>query len=500
MIKDSFEGKIIRIDGFDDEDVTCRVFSSNKLQDEFKALSHQRTIQLSGKSVYRFEFSSVTFTKKVSLKLSLFADDGAQWLPLFDSDVQITELPEETLSPRFLIVLCKSKSLQTIEESGEGSEESSLIVSESEEQVKEDGIRVEMENKACETQEIAESLDSAIFDQSSIHEESSETSGIVYSEKFDRIWEPDSMLNESQDKVFMELIRENQRLKLAIEETSSKYQQICAMHEKEMRVNLEMDERLEKMLENYEEMMKRNQEREESLLVLVAEKENELKVAHEEIGKLRIDAKVRQIEVENLHDVTKGLNNSFALLTQHSYKEKINRLKTKLIEMQDLISKSNNVEYERKLREKDSIIQVLQQQLHRLRPYDSDTKESQNSSLSLFDELDESVRFHAKTLNLPEPILRDKEQAYTYGHRKLTLLLQNGKLMCRVGANLKPFKEYMEHFVLEKNIAKHFKAKFAIDQNIDSEYDADKFKEAMTRSRSSQNFLKNGPMRRKTKS
>jgi hypothetical protein len=502
MITNSFEGKIIRVDGFGPEETTCKVFSNDVLQDEFIPLLQQKSVQLSGKGLFRFEFSSATIQKTVSLKLDLFTDDGAQWLPLFDCDTVLADLPEETSSPRFLLVLCHTKALHVIEESNEIYEDSSLTVSESEEIAQDANLCGQEGNDCLTQQDLLESVESGIFDQSSIHEDYSEANGVAYSEQLNRIWEPDgSVCNESLERQSFEVAKEVQGLRNALEESNFKLTVVSKMHLEEVREKGEILEKLGKAMENNKEQGKRSLEREESLLELVAEKENEAKVAQDEIFLLRNAMKKLEFENKRLKDINEGLIADISVLSTIQQSDEISRLNSKILELQNLLVKTNTLQYEQRISEQELTIHVLQQQIHRLRPSDSDTRESQNSSLFIIDELDEAVRNHTKMMSLPEPIIRDKEQMYIYGHRKMSLLLQNGQLMCRIGGSFKPFKEYMDNYVLENVAVRPFKKRFSVDQNIDSEYDADKFKEAVIKARSTgQRVIRTGTAKRKTRS
>lgn len=504
MLKDSFEGKVIRVDGFNDEEVACKVYLNDKLIEEFIAKSSHKSIQLYGKGIFRFVFQSVSFTKSASLKLSLFEDDGAQWLPLFDSNDFIESLPEETLSPRFLIVLCKSKSLQIIEESGEISEDSSLTVSESEENMPEIKLceefreeplpsqeiyefseMSEQNDNPCNPQEFFESIESDFLNQSSIREDDhNDISESTTNDKIHNIWEPEiSALNESQERQSFELFKEPPNFKQILDDLNIKYQDVCKIQEIQAARVAEYDIKFIKMFENHREQTKRCQEREDSLIELISEKENELQLAQEEILKIRKEKTKLELENRTLKETNHSLAKEIEIVNPGPMQKEVTFLRKKIVELEKTINNSYRKEFlDAKLAEKDMIIANLHRQ-YRNRPFDSETRESQNSTNSMIDELDESVRFHTKSMNLPEPIVRDKEQMYVLGYRKFSLMLHNGNLMCRVGGTFKPFKEYLENFVLDTSVVKPLKKRFSVDQNIDSEYDVENFKEAQVQAK-----------------
>ena len=490
MLKDSFEGKIIRVDGLSKDSLTCTIFHNNRQKDEYSPLTQQKSIHLSGQGLYTFQFTSPGLIKLVSLRLSLFSDDGAQWLPLFDSPCTIDSLPEETVAPRFLIVLCKSKILHIIEETGEISEESSLSVSDSEElgeddyQDEEEG-KTPIESHLCHTEEFLESIGSEFLDQSSIHEENfEESSAVPNSEKLSRIWDKDnSALSENFEKNSFELFKEENSVRLAYEDLCAKYQEQIGLSEMKDKKVGEYEEILVKLVDNFKDQVKRSQDREESLIELVHEKENEAKTAQEEILALRSSNQKLKIEHTRLLDVNNGLLKELELCNPSPLLSEVLKLRSLVSELQGKLGKLDRIEeFEARLYEKETVINTLQRVIKKSKPSDSDTKESQNLSISILDELDDAVRAHSKAMNLPEALVRDKEQMYIYGNRKLSLMITNGILMCRIGGTFKPFKEYMENFVLDTPVVKPLKKRFSVEQGIDSEYDADKFREALNKS------------------
>lgn len=484
MLKDSFEGKIIRVDGLGKESLTCKIYHNNRQKEEYPPLTQQKSIHLSGQGLYTFQFTTPGQIKTVSLRLSLFSDDGAQWLPLFDSPITLETLPEETVAPRFLIVLCKSKVLHIIEESGEISEESSLSVSESEEPVEEEE-KTPRDHQIIHTEEFLESIGSEFLDQSSIHEEPyEESSAVPNSEKLSRIWDKDnSALSENFEKNSFELFKEESSIRLAYEDLCAKYQEQISLTESKERKISEYEEKFVKLVENFKDQVKRSQDREESLIELVHEKENEVKTAQEEIVGLRSSNQKLIIEQNRLKDVNQGLLTELELCNPSPLLSEVQKLRTLVAELQGKLGKLDKMEeIEARLYEKDTVIHTLQRVIKKAKPSDSDTKESQNLSISILDELEDAVKAHSKAMNLPEPLIRDREQMYIYGNRKLSLMIMNGILMCRIGGTFKPFKEYMENFVLDTPIVKPLKKRFSVEQGIDSEYDADNFKEALNKS------------------
>lgn len=463
MIKDTFEAKIIRVDGLHPEGLSCKILHNSRQYEDFRPLQTQKSFTLSGGGIYTFQFKTGSTCKSVSLKLSLFGEDGAQWLPLFDTNTLIDCLPEETSGPRFLIVLCQSKALHVIEETGEISEDSSLNVSESED-IKSNGI-------VCT--EVLESIPSELLDQSSIHDESGdETFVSANNEKLARIWEKGEIVSHKNS---FESQKEDS-IRLNYDDLTQKYEKLMIEFCDQIRKNEEYEDRIEKLLKNSKDQALRNQNREFSLIEILNAKDLEIKTAHVEILDLRNKVQVLQMENSRLSDLNSGLLNEINLCTPNPVLAELNLLKSQVQELYKQLLASKWDENEIRIIDKDCVLSQLHRTLSKSKPSDSETKESQNASIFI-DELEDAVRTQAKLMNLPEALVRDKEQMYLYGNRKISLILVNGGLMCRVGVNFKPFREYMENFVLDTTAVKPIKKRFNVDKNIDCEYDEQNFKE-----------------------
>ena len=101
-----FEAKIIRLEGFPDLDqVTCEIRQNNKLQHTLFPFNTPDPVLLNNSGAYQFTFLSNSSIKSISFAMDLFTEDGAQWLPLLETNDFITELPEEVQAPRFLLIL-----------------------------------------------------------------------------------------------------------------------------------------------------------------------------------------------------------------------------------------------------------------------------------------------------------------------------------------------------------------------------------------------------------
>ena len=345
-------------------------------------------------------------------------------MPLFESDDFISTLPEETHSPRFLLVICKTKSLSIIEESEEISEESSLIVSESEEIMPEIKLGNGFESKTFSEQDFFESIESEYLDQSEQKDDSCNEISEIQSR------ENDNLESETQDKSSFEFFnKDSLKFRLAFEEINSKHQSLLQIYKIENERVQEYDKKFVQMIEINKEQMKRSQEREESLIDLITEKENELKVAQEEIFKLRSEKRCLETENLRIKDNQKNLLGQLSLCNPSPLLEELSFLKKRLKELENNPHSAKFQEYEENIAEKDAKIRELELQVHRFRPADNDTRDSQYSFSSYIDELDEAVRLNAKDLNLNESLVKDKEQMYLYGNRKLSLILNNVQVL-----------------------------------------------------------------------
>ena len=486
MLIHSFDSKIIRVDGFNDEDVICDALLDGKLQETFPILNHNKSLILSSAGIYQFTFKSKSFQRSASFKLSLFKEDGAQWLPLSDSYLLLESLPEEVNSPRFLMILCKTKLLQTIEESEEVSEESSLCISNSDEVTPIKRNIDETVSNPHNVQEFFESIDSDILDQSSIKEDDMEKiSDISNNQILKNIWEEDNSEDIILNEKSFNVSKENTTYKNALEEMTKKISALRKIQFLQQTRIIELEQLSNKYSEINKNQMKRSEEREEALFILINDKENELKFVQDEIFRIKSDKKSLEFENKRLKD---NINNMMAQLNLYEITlktQEIKLLNKQITELEKISCKSmnsiNNLNIsDTILAEKDTTIRDLHLKIQKLKLFNC-KKYSQESFNLEVDELDDAVKANAKLLNLTESIIRDKEQIYIFRNKKLKLLLHNGILMCRIGSNLKSFKEYMETFILDNTIIKPSNRKKLSEISLDSEYDAQNFYQAQSK-------------------
>ena len=79
MWEDTFESKILRLEGFPDtEEISCIIKKNNKHQETLSPYNHHKPLTLHLSSLYEFEFYSSSYKRSIKLKPEIFKDDGAQ--------------------------------------------------------------------------------------------------------------------------------------------------------------------------------------------------------------------------------------------------------------------------------------------------------------------------------------------------------------------------------------------------------------------------------------
>ena len=462
-----FEAKIIRLEGFPDLDqVTCEIRQNNKLQHTLFPFNTPDPVLLNNSGAYQFTFLSNSSIKSISFAMDLFTEDGAQWLPLLETNDFITELPEEVQAPRFLLILFKTHSLEIIEESGLNSEESPRVT-ENDEYMPE--IKLFSMDEYLEG-DYQQSF-SNIPDLEKSHEFSEAISEISRVEPMEKEW-------QSENLTFIDY---------PSKEDNDESKEIPQTFERLIHINCiqgqgvdEYDKNLVQFLNDSKDLLKKNEEREEALLLLINEREAELKVAQGEILRLRNYIH----KLENNSGKVKAKETNHSLISHPSACDNVS-LQEEVIFLRKALKneKMKNAgitiaELNMKVAERDSIIVELQKKLSKTRNKinDLETRDSQNCSVALSDELDEAVKLQAKSCGIFEEISKDKEQFYTFRDRKIGMIMKNGNLHCRVGGILKPFREYINSFIVESSFTRPKERKITAEGKIDSEYDIDRFK------------------------
>ena len=66
-----------------------------------------------------------------------------------------------------------------------------------------------------------------------------------------------------------------------------------------------------------------------------------------------------------------------------------------------------------------------------------------------------------------KPLVKDLEEVYVFGNKKLNISLKNGKLVCRIGNSYKDFKQYIDEINNEgRNNVYSFSARSPFRKNL----------------------------------
>ncbi|OMJ75194.1 hypothetical protein SteCoe_25706 [Stentor coeruleus] len=121
MWKDSVEIKVIRLEGFpcSSTELALYLYADDVLHDQLLPITEEKSLILSQETIYKLEIINQTTQeeKSVSFKRDLFKEDGVHWLPLFSqSNDFLSELTEDVMLPRILLIFYRKKKLSPIEE------------------------------------------------------------------------------------------------------------------------------------------------------------------------------------------------------------------------------------------------------------------------------------------------------------------------------------------------------------------------------------------------
>ena len=429
MWKEILETKVIRIEGSDQSDLTTLVYLTDTLAEELNPYNKDKAFEIPLKTTCRVEIkSSVTgLSKSVSFNSKMFEEDGVQWLPLFEDFTNdfIDGIPEEVKSPRVLIFLQKKISLDVIKENGEKSEIGS----------------------ACDDDYMPEiKLCHSFADNNFIN---------PFDETFEHQGQEITEINNVRQLSYSVCEEINGELKL----TAQKLMQLLEV-EKKTRENLETD--AENMKNRFLEELAEGKNRENDLLEELKDSEALLAVTRYEVAKLKNEIKALTAENIRLLQTNKDTQSAFFAKTEELssklqiYEESSSESDKILMRISDL--KGFDDSYE-KLKEKDALIHSLTNELNDLKHQNSPFSFKQTINI---DELEETIQKYSKQLKLPMPLIRDKEQNYLYGNKKISILLKDGQLLCRAGGIFKPFDEYINNFSSD-SIAVHKSVKSCND-------------------------------------
>lgn len=450
MWKEIFETKVIRVEGVDQTSLISCIYISDILSEELDPYNLDRPFELPVKTTCRLALKpqNSALTHSISFNTKIIEEDGVLWLPLKNSPENdlISSIPDEVLPPRVLILLQKKISLDVIKEGGEKSEIGSA---------NEEDLMPEIklchsfgENFITPFDETFENNDQEITEVSNVRQ-------LSYS-----IGLADEINKELQGSL-------NRTLMLLEIERKSKENVLREMDSMKYRFLLELQEA---------------KKRENKLEEEVKEAESRYSAAKCETSRLKNETKATIAENARLLN-TISSNEEFALSRIEELNKKIkvyeesfsdsDKILSKLVELSGgAIGPSNEV-----LKEKEKIIYTLQREVNDLKAQNSALQVSrQNNNI---DELEETVQKYIRNFKLNSPFIRDREQTYVYGSKKLSILLKDGQLLCRVGGIFKPLDEYIGSFLSDLFVS-HKSVKSSSDVQRELE-EANKIKGTPTR-------------------
>jgi hypothetical protein len=425
MWKQILETKIIRVEGLDQFDLITSIYISDVLTKELSPYNQDSSFELPTKVTCRIQISSNTskVSKSVSFNTKILEEDGVQWLPLFenpDSDY-MKSIPDEVISPRVLILLHKKISLDVITENAEKSEIGSAC--------EEDYMP---EIKLC--QSFADSYVISPFDDA--FEQRSQSVFEQHTQEVTEINNVRELAFNISDEINIELKNTVQRLSSLLD------------IEKKSKENVLKD--IENIKNRYLNELAESKKRENEILHEFKEAESRYNETKFELTKLKLEIKSLQTEnsrlSQTLQDNQTLYLNNISELTQKLQVFEENQSESEKILFRLSGIAGANTEIFDKLKEKDNIIKNLHKEIHELKTINNSMQASkQNTNI---DELEETIQKYLITLKIPGTLIRDKEQIYIYGSKKVSILLKDGQLLCRFGGVFKPFDEYMHSLQL----------------------------------------------------
>lgn len=429
MWKQILEAKVIRVEGLDENDLRTQVTSMNKENIDLFPYNLDKGIELMTNSLYRFHLYTLdnTISFSISFSTSMIQEDGVHWLPLYkstDSDT-IDYFPEEVKAPRVLILLHKKLLLDIIREGNEKSELGS----------------------ACEDDYMPEIKLCSSFIDGSVQEfeEADEVT--------QKVGVSDGMFVGVNDGVYVGV---SERINEELEENLKKLEKLLEI-EKKSKENLVKE--LETVKKVYKDELDQAKIRENELVeeykkvemqgseyrVLVTQLKNELKSMKSE--NLRITQLMQSNEISTTNKIEEMKQKIEVYEQNHSNSDQIF---TKLAEMTSRSLPNSSV-----LQEKDEAIKKLKNEIADLKNCLFNSAKNQYG----VDELEEAVQRFSKGTKLAGFLIRDREQTYIYNNKKISMLLKDGQLLCRVGGIFKPFSDFIQStFQAESSLLKQVRS------------------------------------------
>lgn len=344
MWKDSIELKVIRLEGFpcSSTELALYIYFGDILHDQLLPITEEKSVVLPQEGTYRLEIINQNNQeeKSVSFERSLFKEDGVRWIPLFSPHKDfISEIPEEVLHPRILLIFYKKRMLSVAEVN--------LSVEEGED-----------EEKSCG------------LSQYEVNDEP----------LVSKVMNEDKLIGDYRNAI-----------------------------EYERKLRDEQERNMKKISGDLKDALMRSRDREDSLLMLVTQKEEELASAQNEISSLR--AKVRKLELEKkqIEDLVECMKSEQECLNIEGLRSELQMF----------------TEYFKDFEE----FSELKARLDGYETKETEVKESENYIENYF----KNKKVEAK---------KDKETVYLVNGKKISVCLRDGIIMFRSLGALQKIEEF----------------------------------------------------------
>jgi hypothetical protein len=399
MWKEILETKIIRVEGLTSSSLMAQVLVSNEQTEQLDPYNEDRAFQLPLKTKVQLVIKSKSLFERfsVSFNTSLIVEDGVHWLPLF-KDKQpdnLSSFPDEVLSPRLLVLLHKKVSLDVIKEGGEKSEVGS----------------------ACEEDYMPEIKLCSSFIENHI----------------------DSPFEESFEENNQEIPNIN-IVEEVNQELSKNFEKVELLLEIEKKKTESLEKELETVKNAFGIELQEAKKRENDLL-------EEFKAAEARCASSKFEITRLKHEVKSLQSENSRLSSCVQNLEQKNIQQ-VEELQKKVEIYEKSHSNSDNIltrlaEFTGSgsseiVKEKEEAIQKLTDEINLIKSKSGIF----NKNTVKVDELEDAVQKFVKRHKLTTPIVKDREQVYVLGNKKISLCTKDSLLLYRVGAVLKPLEEF----------------------------------------------------------
>lgn len=415
MWKEVFEGKIIRVEGLMDGNFKVRVKVDERIVADCVLELAGCCFALPIKSFCSIEVWDLDGRRNsVRFNSGIIGDDGVHWLPIMrETEMDIIEnCPDEVNSPRILVLLHKRVILDSIIEDAEKSEVAS----------------------ACEDDYMPEIKLCSNFAESGSFDEYQENDG----EKSQSHPLP-GMNGFSQDKLH-EKIKNLEKL-IEVEKNMRK----C------------MQDEIEYCKKVFNDEIELCKNKEEELIEEIKKVETQASEYRYQLLKTKAELSSAQNENSRLSQLIK--------LSEHTTQLKINEYSQKLEALERSIKPETSqspVPFTQSSRPERKFIKPRDEETRRLIS-EINALKSKVQELTLkiksTDELEDAVQRSSRGTRLAGLIKKDKEQIYIYNNIKISMMLKDGQLLCRIGGSFKPFNDFINSSLqIETGVVKIFKS------------------------------------------